>query len=298
MNAFLRAFSRVAVTAVMSTLAVIVCLRLWVYYTQAPWTRDGRVRADVVGVAPDVSGLISDVLVQDNEAVQKGQVLFRIDPARFDLALRQAEANVESTRAAVVEAVRESNRYHALTNLSVSQEKQEQTATALQQATASYQQAIVARDIAKLNLARSSVIAPVPGRITNFDLLPGNYVTAGHAVTALVATDTIRVEGYFEETKLDRIHLGDAASVKLLGAHGVLHGHVESIAGGIEDRERDSSGSLMANINPTFSWVRLAQRIPVRIHLDDPARAPQLVPGRTATVEIDGGAEVRQAVLF
>ena len=289
MRIVLRYSGRFVVTAVMVTIAAIVCWRLWVYYMDDPWSRDGRLRADVVDVAPDVSGLVSEVLVYDNEQVQKGQVLFRIDPARFELAERQAEAKVQSTRAALAEAAREADRYHALTTLEVSREKQEQTATALEEAAAAYQQALANLDTAKLNLARSTVTAPVPGRITNFDLLPGNYATVGHAVTALVATETLRVEGYFEETKLERIHIGDPASVKLLGASDTLHGHVESVAGGIADRERDlTSGDLLANINPTFSWVRLAQRIPVRIHLDEVSPGTRLIPGRTATVKIDG----------
>jgi RND family efflux transporter MFP subunit len=277
---------RFGVTAIMTVLAAVVGWRLWLYYMQAPWTRDGRVRADVVGIAPDVSGLVSEVLVHDNEHVRRGQVIFRIDSARFALALRDAQAMLESRRAALSEAVRESNRYHTLTTLSVSEEKQEQTATALQQANAAYQQALADQDTAKLNLARTEVTASVPGLITNFDLLPGNYVTAGRAVTALVATETLRVEGYFEETKLDRIHVGDPVSVELLGQHAILHGHVESIAGGIEDREREAGTGLLANINPTFSWVRLAQRVPVRVQLDQVPAGVELLPGRTATVRV------------
>jgi RND family efflux transporter MFP subunit len=279
---------RFALTAVMVVLAAVVCWRLWVYYMDDPWTRDGRLRADVVAVALDVSGLVNEVLVHDNEQVQNGQVLFRIDPLHFELALRQAEATVENRRAAVEEAAREVARYDALTTLSVSREKQEQVTTAMEEASAAYQLALADRDTAKLNLDRSTVTAPVPGRITNFDLLPGNYATAGHAVTALVATETIRVEGYFEETKLERIHIGDPASIKLLGASDSLRGHVEGIADGIEDRERDQPTSdLLANVNPTFSWVRLAQRVPVRIHLDDVPSGTQLVAGRTATVTIE-----------
>lgn len=287
MRAFFRYSGRFAVTAVMVAFAAVVCWRLWVYYMEDPWTRDGRVRADVVDVAPDVSGLVSEVLVHDNDHVQKGQVLFRIDPVRFELALRQAEANVDNRRAALAEAVREANRYHSLTALSVSREKQEQTATAVEQATAAYQLALADRDTAKLNLDRSTVTASVPGMITNFELLPGNYAAAGHPVTALVATDTIRVEGYFEETKLNRIHVGDPASVKLLGTSDILHGHVESVAGGIADRERDPASNLLANINPTFSWVRLAQRVPVRVHIDNVPPGTQLVSGRTVTVKIE-----------
>jgi len=298
MRAFFKYTGRFAVTAVMAAFAAVVCWRLWVYYMEDPWTRDGRVRADVVEVAPDVSGLVSEVLVHDNDHVQKGQVLFRIDPVRFELALRQAEANVDNRRAALAEAVRESNRYHSLTAISVSREKQEQTATAMEQAAAAYQLALADRDTAKLNLDRSSVTAPVPGDITNFDLLPGNYAAAGHAVTALVATETIRVEGYFEETKLHRIHVGDPALVKLLGSSNVLHGHVESVAGGIADRERDPANNLLANINPTFSWVRLAQRVPVRIHIDSVPPGTELVSGRTATVKIEhDDAPVNKGVL-
>jgi multidrug resistance efflux pump len=271
----------------MVAFAAIVCWRLWVYYMEDPWTRDGRVRADVVNVAPDVSGLVSEVLVHDNDHVQKGQVLFRIDPVRFELALRQAQANVDNRLSALTEALRESNRYHSLTALSVSREKQEQTATALEQASAAYQLALADRDTAKLNLDRSSVTASVPGLVTNFDLLPGNYATAGRPVIALVATDTLRVEGYFEETKLNRIHVGDPATVRLLGSSNLLHGHVESAAGGIADRERDPASDLLANINPTFSWVRLAQRVPVRIHIDSVPPGTQLVSGRTATVKIE-----------
>jgi RND family efflux transporter MFP subunit len=271
----------------MVALAALVGWRLWVYYMEAPWTRDGRVRADVVGVAPDVSGLVSEVFVHDNETVTKGQQLFRIDPARFELALREAEATVASNSAALDQANKELKRYLALTALAVTEQKQEQTATAQRQAQAAYDQAVVARDTAKLNLERSTVTAPVPGIVTNFDLLPGHYANAGQAVLALVATDTLRVEGYFEETKLDRIRIGDPATVRLLGAATLLHGKVESISGGIADRERNASSDLLANITPTFSWVRLAQRFPVRIRLNDVPPGIQLTPGRTATVYID-----------
>ena len=121
------------------------------------------------------------------------------------------------------------------------------------------------------------------------DLQPGAYVSVGHGVTALIDEDTLRVEGYFEENKLPRIHVGDAATVRLIGERTLLTGHVESIAGGIDDRERTSGSNLLANVNPTFSWVRLAQRIPVRIKLEPLPNSVLLVAGRTATVEIKPG---------
>jgi RND family efflux transporter MFP subunit len=268
-------------------IAIIVALALWDYYVNAPWTRDGRVRADVVAVAPDVSGLVTEVLVKDNQNVRRGDVLFRIDPERFTLAMRQAEAVVAGKKAAAQQAEADYNRYSKLTDLAVTEQKVEIARAAAQETQAAYDQAVADRDVAKLNLERSQVRASVNGRITNMDLRPGAYVTVGRGVMALIDEDTLRVEGYFEETKLPRIHVNDRATVRLIGEKSLLTGHVESIAGGIEDRERSAGANLLANVNPTFSWVRLAQRIPVRIVLDGLPEGVTLVSGRTATVAIE-----------
>lgn len=286
MRSVIPVLGRVAVTCVAVAIAAAVGWQLWIYYLQAPWTRDGRVRAEVVQVAADVSGLISDIAVQDNQRVAKGDVLFRIDPARFALALREAEAEVVRAKAASDEAEREMNRFHALTTLEVSEERQQQRAAASAEAGAAYALALAQRDVAKLNLDRSEVHASVNGEVTNFGLRVGDYVDAGHAVFALIDTDNFYADGYFEETKLPRIAVGDHAVVLLVGERGVIQGHVQSIAGGIADRERQDSADLLANVNPTFSWVRLAQRIPVRIALDHVPPGMRLVTGRTATVEV------------
>jgi RND family efflux transporter MFP subunit len=277
---------RPVVTLLAVIVAGVVGTALWDYYTKAPWTRDGKVRADVVGVTPDVSGLVAEVLVKDNQQVTKGDVLFRIDPERFKLALRQAEAALEGKTAAAEQAKLDYDRYTQLNDATVSRQKLEAARATFQETKAAYDQALADRDLAKLNLTRSEVQASVNGRVTNVDLRPGAYVSVGRGVMALIDEDTIRVEGYFEETKLPRIHVGDPATVHLVGETGVLNGHVESIAGGIEDRERTSGSSLLANVNPTFTWVRLAQRIPVRITLDKDNKSMALVAGRTATVEI------------
>jgi RND family efflux transporter MFP subunit len=277
---------RVAVTLVVVAIASVVGWQLWVYYMDEPWTRDGVVRADVVGVAPDVSGLVSEVLVRDNQTVRKGEVLFRIDKDRFTIALRQADAALRVQRARLQQAAREQERYQSLSNVEVSKQKQEQVVAAAEEAGAAYQQAMADRSLAQLNLDRSDVIAPVNGTISNFEMRPGDYVTAGRAVAALVDSGTLYVAGYFEETKLPRIHPGDPASVRLMGESTVLHGHVQSIAGGIQDRERQTGSGLLASVNPTFSWVRLAQRIPVRVQIDDPPPEVRLLPGRTASVWI------------
>ncbi len=286
----MKRIGRIALTLAVVAVAGVAGAYVWSGWMDAPWTRDGRVRADVVGVAPDVSGPVAEVLVHDNQAVQRGDVLFRVDTARFQLALQQADAAMKSREAAWHEAVREASRYRSLSNAEVSEEKQQQRESAAQEAAAAYQQSQADRSVAQLNLDRATVTAPEAGIVTNFDLRPGDYVAAGHAVTALVATDSLHIDGYFEETKLPRIHVGDAARVQLMGESGWLRGHVESIAGGVVDRERSAGSNLLADVNPTFSWVRLAQRIPVRIALDTPPPGLNLIAGRTATVRIDTGA--------
>ena len=277
---------RLLVTLVIVAGGVMAGRYLWNYYLVAPWTRDGRVRADVITVAPDVEGLVAAVLVTDNQHVKKGDVLFRIDSARFELALQQAEATMADRRASADEADREQARYLKLTNISVSEQVQQQKIAAAQSADAEYRLAVADRAVAALNLARSQVTSPVDGVVTNVELEPGDYVTVGKGVMALVDSETLRVEGYFEETKLPRIHVGDKVRVRLMGQKQILNGHVTSITAGIEDRERSDSADLLANINPTFSWVRLSQRIPVRVKLDDVPPGVELVLGRTATVAI------------
>ena len=288
---------RFAVTALMVVAALAVGRYLWVYYMDAPWTRDGRVRADVVTVAPDVSGFVTEILVKDNQKVTRGDVIMRIDRVRFALALQQAQAVVAGRHATLEQADADLKRYRDLSTNAVSQQKQEQvTATALL-AKASYDQGLADQAVAQLNLDRSEVHAPVNGTISNMDLRPGTYISAGKGVMALVDTDTLHVDGYFEETKLPRIRIGDAVVIHLMGDSEKITGHVESIAAGIEDRDRAEGSNLLANVTPTFSWVRLAQRVPVRIALDNIPAGATLVAGRTATVEIlpTDGARVAKA---
>lgn len=277
---------RFALTALAVTAAIFVGYRLWTYYMDEPWTRDGRMRADVVAIAPDVSGFVTDVFVRDNQTVRRGDILFQIDRARFALALQQAEAVVAGRRATLEQTTKDLTRYRGLTTDAVSQQKQEQVLAAQQEAKAAYDQAVADRAVAQLNLDRSQVHAPVNGMITNLDLRPGAYVTSGKGVMALVDSDTLRVEGYFEETKLPRIHVGDPVIIRLMGDSNRLKGRVQSIAAGIDDRDRSAGSNLLANVNPTFNWVRLAQRVPVRIALDEVPDGTLLVSGRTATVEV------------
>lgn len=275
---------RPLVTLVAVALAGWAVWQLWDHYELAPWTRDGRVRANVVQLAPDVSGLVTAVRVQDNQFVHAGDVLFEVDRARYELAERQARAQLAAQQAVLTQAQRENARNQGLSAL-VSREVQEQTRSRVEQARAAVAQAEVALDTAHLNLQRAQVQAPTDGVVTNLDLRQGAYATAGRPVLALVDGGSIYVEGYFEETKLPRIHVGDEVAIHLMGQAEKLTGHVESIAYGIEDRER-TSGGLLANITPTFSWVRLAQRVPVRIALDKVPDGTKLIAGLTVTAEV------------
>ena len=276
--------ARLVFTLAVVAAAVAAGLRLWDHYELEPWTRDGRVRANVVQIAPDVSGLVTAVPVEDNQPVAAGALLFEVDRARYALALRQAESALVASRVALAQAQRENARNVDLGNL-ISQELREQAATRVEAAQANVAQANVALDAARLNLERAQVRAPAAGLVTNLDMRTGSYAQAGRAALALVDAKSFYVEGYFEETKLPRIHVGDRVRVTPMGGTR-LDGTVESIAAGIADRDRSTGGNLLPSVNPTFNWVRLAQRIPVRVKLDPLAAGTRLVAGETVTVQV------------
>jgi RND family efflux transporter MFP subunit len=289
MKISLPAIGRMGFTLAFAAGAVYAGWQLWRHYEVEPWTRDGRVKAYVVQVAPDVTGQVTKVYVHDNQYVAAGAPLFEIDRARFELALRQSEAQVVAAQAALSQALRENKRNTQLDDL-VSQESREQGQTRSDQARAALAQAEVNRDTAKLNLERAHVVSAVDGIVTNLDLREGAYATAAHPVMAVVDSKSFYVEGYFEETKLPGIQVGDKVEVTLMGTRQALSGHVESFAEGIADRDRSMGANMLPNVNPTFNWVRLAQRIPVRIALDPLPGKVRLVAGQTATVKVLPGA--------
>ena len=276
---------RVGVTALTVLAAAWAARQLWDHYELAPWTRDGRVKANVVQIAPDVSGLVTAVPVRDNQPVKAGALLFDVDHARFELALRQARTALEAQRITLAQAQREDARNAGLGNL-ISTEVREQAHARVDQAQAGVAQAEVALSAAQLNIQRAQVRAPVDGLVTNLDLREGSYAATGRPALALVDTESFYVEGYFEETKLPRIHVGDRVRVLPMGASTALQGQVESIAAGIADRDRSTSANLLPSVTPSFNWVRLAQRIPVRVKLDPLPEGTRLVAGQTVTVEV------------
>lgn len=290
MNKILATIGRSAATIILVALALIVAIWLWNHYERSPWTRDGRVRADVVRVTPDVAGLVTQVAVRDNQVVRRGDLLFVIDEPRYALAVKQAEATVASARATLVQNRRVARRDLALGDL-VATEAHEENVARVSTAEAALAEAQSALENARLNLARTRVTASVNGMVTNLDLHPGDYVATGRQAMALLDSDSIRVEGYFEETKLPMIRVGAPVTVRLMGEDRPLHGRVESIAAGINDATRSDSSNLLPTVEPTFSWVRLAQRIPVRVKLEKVPEGVRLIAGRTATVTVQPADE-------
>lgn len=281
---------RVLATLCIVAVAVIGARWLWLHYNLDPWTRDGRVRADVVQISPDLNALVTEVLVSDNQAVTIGDVLLVLDQSRYALALQEADATIAATDAALAQALRENRRNDELGPL-VTTEQREQGLARVAELRAQLRGARVQRDAARLNIERTIVRASVNGVASNVAVQPGDYAAVGRPLLALLNTDSLRVEGYFEETKLPRIRIGDRAVMRIMGLSCDLEGTVESIAAGIEDRERAPSSNGLANINPNFSWVRLAQRIPVRIRIDSAPEDVRLIAGRTVTVSIQTPAE-------
>ncbi|WP_280570198.1 efflux RND transporter periplasmic adaptor subunit [Chromohalobacter sp. 296-RDG] len=281
-----RKFLRPLLTLVILAIAVVAIAQIWNHYMHDPWTRDGRVRADVINLGTDVSGLVENLRVEDNDTVQAGDVLFTIDKKRYALALAEAKANLNNLKQQRAEAKAANARRQKLGDYA-SQEDRDDARFAYSSAQAQVEQAEVAVKQAKLDLERATVRAPVDGYVTNLLLRPGEYVSAGEDAITLVDADSFHVLGYFEETKLDAIDIGAPVRIQLLASDTPLWGHVDSIARGISDKSLDSQGSGLANVSTSFDWVRLSQRIPVRIALDDVPDDVQLSAGLTATVYLN-----------
>lgn len=296
-------------------LALVFGSQAWIYYTRSPWTRDARVRADVVTLAAEVAGRIVELHVQDNQRVKKGDLLLRIDPQTYELALQRAERAVTVAKAALGQSQATIAANQALLRLRQSEEQRRRTLkersaisaeewqrsstdVAVAQAQLVREQASLglveaqvqlaesAYNQAALDLQRTRVYAPVNGFVTNLLTRSGDYARGGEPLLAVVDSDSFYVSGYFEETKLPRIHEGDPVRIELMSGER-LKGRVDSIANAITDRENAPGSRLLANINPSYTWVKLAQRIPVRIAFDPGSTDKiRLRAGVTATVSV------------
>ncbi|WP_267225388.1 HlyD family secretion protein [Dyella silvae] len=324
-----QALLRFSITAVVVIVALVLGHALWRHYMYSPWTRDGRIRAEVIRIAPDISGLVTRVPALDNQEVKKGDVLFEIDPERFRIALQQAEANLAAAKASAkaaganVDAVlasanarraeydmrqdqakrrqeladvvpkeeRTDAKSSADTALAIWQQAQasgHQAGAAREQAEAAVVQAQVAVDRAKLDLERTEVRAPVDGYVTNLDVRVGDYAATGSPRLALIDRHSYYIYGYFEETKLPHLRVGDPVQIRLMSGGTELKGRITGVARGITDRDNPTGRDLLADVNPTFNWVRLAQRVPVRIQIDEDSvpKGVILAAGMTASIDV------------
>ena len=287
MKTLTRNFFRTAITLALVILAFIAIFRAWVYYTESPWTRDARFSADVVAIAPDVAGLITDVSVHDNQLVKKDQVLFTIDQPRYQKALEEAEADVAYYQALESEKRREASRRNQLGVQAMSREEIDQANNVLQTVLHQLAKAQATRDLAKLDLERTVIRAPADGWVTNLNVYAGEFITRGSTAVALVKQNSFYVQAYMEETKLEGVHPGFRAEITPLGSNRVLKGTVESVAAGVTNASSSNDSKGMATIDSNLEWVRLAQRVPVRIRLDE--QQGNLWPaGTTATVVVTG----------
>lgn len=282
-----RNVARTAVTVTLVILAFIAVFRIWFYYTESPWTRDARFSADVVAIAPDVTGLVDEVKVHDNQLVEKDQVLFVIDRPRYQQALAEAQADVEYYQALVDEKSREASRRNRLGVSAVSQETIDQANNSLQTSRHQLANAVASRDLAALDLKRTIVRAPAAGWITNLNVYGGEFITRGSTAVALVKKGTFYVQAYMEETKLAQIRPGYRVHITPLGSNEVLRGAVDSISAGVTNSSVTADNKGLATVDSNLEWVRLAQRIPVRIKLD---KQPDnhFPAGTTATVVVTG----------
>jgi multidrug resistance efflux pump len=285
--------SRIPLVPMLVTLGTVAVAALfasamWQAYMSAPWTRDGTVRAYVVTMAPEVAGRIITLPVADNQFVRKGDVLFEIDPADYRIALERAQAQAQRDGAALDYARANENRKASLAKEGwASTDVYQQTTSRLHQS-----EGIVALDTsaiakAQLDLRRTVIRSPVNGYVTNLLAQLGDYATVGQKLISVVDSDSFWVDGYFEETGLGRIREGDPATVKLMSYSQLVRGHVGGVARGIKIPNAQPDPAGLASVNPIFTWVRLAQRVPVRIHIDQVPEGVRLVAGMTGTVQID-----------
>ncbi|KDE34924.1 membrane protein [Kosakonia radicincitans UMEnt01/12] len=286
MKPFNLRWGQILLTMAMLACAALLGWHVWDYYMYAPWTRDGKVSADVVQIAPEVSGTVLKVNVADNQFVHRGEILYQIDPERFQLALQEAEATLDSKSFSMNLKKSMANRRTLLGTASESRETIEQAASDAKVALADFQSAQTEVNIARLNLEKTTVRAPADGYVTNLSLRTGDFATSGVTSVSILETDSFRVIGYFQETQLGRIKVGDKVKIKLMGSNRQLAGHVESFGRGISDSNTAADHLGLPNVEPVFNWVRLAQRIPVRIKIDNIPPETRLSSGMTAGVSV------------
>jgi multidrug resistance efflux pump len=283
---FASATLKTMATLLILVFAVLAALVIWDYYVTAPWTRDGSIRAQVANVAPQVSGQITEIRVVDDQYVHQGDVLYVIDPFDFQVALDTDKAQLRQKAADLqVKQVQAERRQH-LTDLATTPEEQQLYVGSATQAQAVFDAAQQQVEQAEINLKRTQVRSPVNGYITNLLLRVGDYAHAGMTNISVIDADSYWIDGYFEETKMAHVCIGDRAEAQLMGYSDPIVGRIQSVTRGISVSNAAPSTQGLPNVNPVYTWVRLAQRVPVRIGITHVPAGVPLVSGMTATVTI------------
>jgi RND family efflux transporter MFP subunit len=273
-------------TLAIALVAVLISVATWQHYVTAPWTRNGSVRVQVANVAPQVSGKIVELRVADNQFVHKGDVLYIVDPFDFDVAVRVGKAVLDQRAADLEVKQAQFNRRQHLSNLATTPEEQQIFAGNAAQAKAAYEAAAHQLAQAELNLKRTSVTSPVDGYVTNLLLRAGDYAATGVSNISIIDSNSFWIDGYFEETKMARVCVGDRAEAQLVGYSKPILGHVKTVTRGISVSNAATGTQGLPNVDPIYTWVRLAQRVPVRVAIDAVPPEVPLVSGMTATVTI------------
>jgi multidrug resistance efflux pump len=280
-------------TGLLVLAAAAVALYKYQVYVLNPWTRDGQVRAQVIQITPRISGPIVKLPIKDNQLVKTGEVLFEIDPRTFQAAVNEAQANLKQAQVEVDDAKDEADRARRIRKQdSGAMSKQELTRKENNQraaeATAESIQATL--ENAQLDLEFTQIKAPVDGYVTNLSLRLGSQAVANQPALALVDINSFWVHGFFRENYIADIREGDRAIVTLMTYPDTpLEGVVDSLGWGIAQDDGSAGFDLLPTISPTFEWIRLAQRVPVRIHLKDVPESVKLRVGTTASVLVMTG---------
>ena len=281
------------VTGVLVIGAVVVVLTVYRDYVDNPWTRDGQVQAQVIQIAPRVSGPIISLPVDDNALVKKGDVLWKIDPRTYQAALDQAQAQLQASQAQRDDAKDEEQRARRVRKKNpgaISEEDLNGRVNTRKAADADVKLAEAELENAKLNLEFCEVRAPVEGYVTNLRLRLGSQAVANQAAIALVDINSYWVHGFFRENAVADMGPGDHAVITLLTyPDQPFAGVVDSLGWGIAQQDGSTGQNLLPSISPTFEWIRLAQRVPVRIHITELPEGVQLRVGTTASVLVYAG---------
>jgi len=289
-------FVRYLITLGAVVVAGLVLASMFREYLFQPWTRDGHVRAQIIKITPRVSGPITELPVHDNQRVTKGDLLFRIDQRTYELAIEQAEAKLKQAHASELVKQDQATRGRDLAKKdkgAISEQALVRKENDLLVAQADVEVAEANLHAAKLDLEFTEVRAPVDGYVTNLLLRYGSQTVANQPALALIDSNSFWVHGYFKETQIKNIRPDNKVVVKLMTWPDIaLEGVVESMGWGIAQQDGAPAADLLPAINPSFDWIRLAQRVPVRIRLTNVPEEVELRVGTTASVFVMTDAEV------